>query len=676
MLKLLRKMERTRNFLIILFAVMLVVSLIVFGALTGTQTQQNLNQSTEVIADVGSEEITVGEVSFLQDRILQTQQRSFPTNLLLNGIIRDRLVRIEAERLGLAASDAEVATQIRKIFTPTDGTSFDQTRYEQNARTQAGSVSAFEESIRNQISERKLNAFITAGVTASEAEVLKTYKRRNTKFDLTYVPVSTADLTENINPSDEELKKYFEDNKKNYYVNQSQKKIRYIFLDTAKLGEKLVFTDEELKAEYDKLSPDRKEAGVNVQEIVLRVLNPQQDSSVLDKANKIAQSLKKDGETVSEEKFANTASGQSEKPATALKGGRVTGLVRRNLNNSSDPYQRILNMKEGEVSEPIKFGTSYYVLRRGKSVPKTFEVAKKELEVSRRNAKAYTANSVLAGKVVTRLKELKDVQKVAEEFATQANMDVKNMVRETGYVKPGDEIDKLGISQDFEQGIAPLENPKDVGGKFGVPGGFAIPLLVDKKPPRDARFEEVSDKVKEAVKLEQARNKIEEVAKSIAKNAKNESGLSSAAKAEKFEALDANDFILGSPLGQGPTATTSEALEDAIFSLRKDEITIKPVKVGDNWYIVGVKSREEANMENFDKEHDQLVQTMVLQKRSRVFLDYIASVRRRMESGGQIKIYKAAVEKLDAQARQNQPQVPQIPRQQIPLLPQPPPQGN
>ena len=670
-------MEKTRNFLLILFAVMLVVSLVVFGALSGNDTQGSMGRSTETVASVGGKRITVGEVATLQERVLQTQRRTLPTSLILNSLIRDRLIQLEAERLGLTASDKEVANQIRKIFTPTDGTSFDKARYEQNAVRQAGSVSAFEDSIRSQISEQKLNAYVTSGVSASEEEVLKSYKRKNTKFNLSYVPVNKADLIKNLKPSDEELKEYFEKNKKSYYINLPQKKIRYVYLETAKLGEKLEFTDEELKAEYDKLSPEKKILGVNVQEIVLRIPNPQQDSQVLAKANKIIEELKKGNETVSEEKFSDTAKGQSEKPTTARAGGRVKGLVRKNLNNSSDPYQRILNMKEGEISEAINFGTSYYILRRGKSVDKTLSDAKKELEVSRRNTKAYEANAALAGKVEARLKEVKDVQKVAEEFASKANMDVKNMVRETGYVKPGDEIGDLGVSQDFEQGIADLKEPKDVGSKFGVPGGFAIPLLIDKKEPRNAEFGEVKDQVIEAVKLKQATEKVEQVAKNIAEGAKNVGGLSAAAKAEGLEAVDAKDFILGSPLGQGPTATTSGSLEDAVFALKKEEITKAPIKIGSNWFVVGVNSRTEANMDNFSKEHDQLVQTMVTAKRSRIYADYIASIRQKMESKGQIKIYKKVVEKLDAEARKNQPQTPQLPPQLQNLqIPQQPPKGS
>ncbi len=672
MLKFFKRMERTRNFLLLLFAVVMVISLIVFYAPTG-DIQGNLTRSNEAAATVGSEEITIGELVTQQ----QNMQQPLPANFLLNGMIRQRLLRIEAKRLGLSASDAEVAETIRDIFNSPDGTPFDKSRYEENAVRQAGSVTAFEQGIRDQLSAQKVQAFVTSGVTVSEEEVLNNYKRLNTKFNLTYVPISTSDIAENIEPGDDELKSYFEKNKKNYYIDSPQKKIRYMFLNTSKVGEKLSVSDENLKAEYDKLPEERKQAGVEVQEIVLRVPNPEQDEQVLAKANQIAEDLMKDGGTVSEEKFAQVAKGQSERPITAQDGGKVAGLVRPAVDptKQDDPYQRVLNMKEGEITEPLKYGSNYYVLRRGKAPPKTFENAKKELEVSLRNRKAYRINAELAGKVAEALKKEKDVKKVAAQFASQANMSVDNMIRETGYVKPGDEVENIGVSQDFEQGIASLEKQNDVGDEIPIPNGFAIPMLVDKKEPRDAAFDEVKEQVAEAYKADQAREKIEQIAKAIADNADSTSDLSSAATGQKLKALEAKDFVLGSPLGEGPSATTNEALEDAIFNLKKGEVT-KPIKIGDNWYVVGVNEREEANIDDFAKEREQMVQELLTQKQNRIFSDYLGAVRQEMETKGKIKIFKDAIAKIDSQTQPAGPQMPQFPPQQQQEIPIPPPPGN
>jgi hypothetical protein len=151
-----------------------------------------------------------------------------------------------------------------------------------------------------------------------------------------------------------------------------------------------------------------------------------------------------------------------------------------------------------------------------RSCSETFEDAKKELEISLRNRRAYSVAAELAQKVSDTLKQNKDVQATAQQYAAQANMSPAEMVRETGYVKPGDNIENIGTSPQFEDGIAKLENIQDVGEKTPIQNGFAIPMLVDQKGPRDAEFDEKKNELIEVVKLETARNKIEQIANQIA----------------------------------------------------------------------------------------------------------------------------------------------------------------
>jgi peptidyl-prolyl cis-trans isomerase D len=304
-------------------------------------------------------------------------------------------------------------------------------------------------------------------------------------------------------------------------------------------------------------------------------------------------------------------------------------------------------MKEGEITEPIKYGEKYYILRRGASVPKTFEMAKKELEVSLRNRRSYSAASEIARKIAEDLKQTKNVEETAKKFAEQVNSNIKEIIRETDFVKPGDDVPNIGISPQFEEGIAKLNEPNDVGDPIPIRGGFAIPLLVAKKEPRDATFEEVKDKVTEAFKTEKARSLVEEIAKSIASSASNLESLSAIAESKGLKAEEAKNFILGSPLGSGPNAGTSKELEDKIWTLRIGEVTKEPIKVGDSYYIVGLKKKEDANMEEFAKQRNELIRSALFQKRSEVFFDYIANIRRKLEAEGKIKIYKEALNKVD-----------------------------
>ncbi|HEY2867629.1 MAG TPA: SurA N-terminal domain-containing protein, partial [Pyrinomonadaceae bacterium] len=394
MLKFFNRLEKTRNFVLLVFGILMVLSLVLFYAPAGrNNVSENLASSQEVAATVSGQKITAGEL-YRQKQDFSERfggQQGFPAKLIINQLIGSRIARVEAARLGLTPSDAEVASEIREQWAST-GTPFDQKTYEDNVTQKYGSVSAYEESVRDDLSARKLEAFLTSGVTVSEDEVLNDFKKKNTKFDLSYVVVDPTELAKTITPSDAELKDYFDKNKASYYISVPQKKIKYVFINTAKIGEKLPISDADLKAEYDKLPPDKKIAGVLGQEIVVRIAktsDPQSEQQATSKAADIEARLKKNGNTVSEEDFANVAKGYSENPGTAPLGGKLSGPVRENPNKPDDPYQQLLKLKPGDVTDPITYQGRIFILRRGDDVPKSFDDAKKELDVSLRNRRAY-----------------------------------------------------------------------------------------------------------------------------------------------------------------------------------------------------------------------------------------------------------------------------------------------
>ncbi len=671
MLKFFSRMEKTRNLVLLVFGILMVVSLVGGGiavVVSNDSRSTSLGGSGETIAKVGSEKVTTGEIAALK----KGRAGSLPSKYLINSLIGQRIIRVEANRLGLRASDAEVAAEIRKSLKSEDGTVIDQKTYEENAIGQAGSIAAYEQSVRDQISGQKLEAFLTAGASVSEDEVLKDFQRKNTKFDVNYVSVNVAELAQTIKPTDEELKAYFDKNKANYYISVPQKKIRYVFVNTSKVGEKIPLSDEDLKKAFDEIPADKRSKGVEGQQIVLRIPKPEFEGQILEKANQIIEKTKKDGGKITEAAFTELVRGYSEDAVSKANGGKLPTLVRENPNLQNNPNavlppsQSILTKQEGDITEPIKDGGNYYIFRRGKEIPKTFEDTKKELEVSLRNRKAYAVVADLAQKIVDDLKQTKNAQVTAQKFAAQANMSVADMVKETPYIKPGDNVENIGISPQFEGGIAPLENPNDVGEKTPIQNGFAIPLLVEKKEPRDATFDEVKSQIAETVKIEKARDQVESIAKQIAEGAATAKDLGAAATAKGLKAQDQKNFILGSPLGQGPSASTSEALEDAVYALKADGVTKTPLKVGDNWMVVGVTNREDAKTEEFTKQRDQLMQTMLQQKRGGVFSDYLAAVRQKMELSGAIKVYNDVIEKFDAanppEPQQNS-QFPQFPQQ-------------
>src|ERR1041384_600574 len=646
MLKVFNSMKRAHKTVLIIFSADLGLSLVLFYAPRSQADGTPMN--TEVIAKVNGDEITVGELT----RLKESYQQMFGGQMslaqlggdrrMLDGLIRDKIIAQEAHRLGLSASDAEVAAEIRKQFPDAKPGTEALDRYKEIVTTRYGSVESYEQTVRDSIAAEKLRAFVTAGVTVSEQEIKDDYLRKNTVFDIAYVPIVADKLAARIQPTDDELQKYYDEHKTDFRYLEPQKKIRYLFIDQTKAGEKLNISDADLRAEYDQLPPDKKQAGVKVQQIVLHVPSPDQDQKVLAAATQIVSELRSGEATapVDEKKFADAARGRSEDPATAKGGGWLPAPVKRNPNKPNELTQQMLDKQEGQVTDPLfdKSAKAYHIFRRGPAVPKTFEDAKPELLVSLRNRRAYKVAAELAGRAAQRLKETKDVQKVADELAKEANMTPAEMVKETPLIKPGDDVPGIGSSQQFEDAIKPLNNPGDVGERTPIKDGFAIPMLVEKRDPRIPDFAEVKDKVAERVKAEKAKGQLEQTAREIANAANKPDDLKAAAEKYGLEVKTMPQYHVGQTLEE---AGTSPAVGEAIFNLKEGEITKTPVQAGDVWVVAGVTKRKDADLADFNKQRDQLMETALSTKRSDVYEDYISAVRTRLENTGKNKIYRS-----------------------------------
>ena len=663
MLKKLARLERTRNIIILGFAVLMAVSLVIFYAPQRGATLIDPSKNTEVVAKVGSDTITVAELARTRDNMMQMYGGRINMAALggnrrfLDMLISKRVLVQEANRLGLGASDGELREKLMKQFSDASGKFVGFDRYKESIVARYGDIENFENEIRDQIATEKLRAFVTASVNVSDDEVREEYKRRNTSFDVAYISLSPDKLAAKIQPTDDELRSYYDSHKTDYRYSEPQKKIRYIFVDTEKAGSKLTISDEDLKARFASTPATYKEAGWKIQQIVLKVARKDLDAQVEQKAKDLIAKLTNSTGKVTEQAFADAAKGNSEDPTTARNNGFLTAPFKTNKNKVNALYDRTETMEVGQITDvPIRYGGNFYILRRGESVPKTFEQAKPELLVSMRNERGYNAAFEIAKKAQARLQETKDPQKVAQEFAAQANMTPADMVRETPYIKDGDDVPNIGVNQNFEQALAQLNNPNDVGQPIGIKSGFAVPMLVDKKDPRIPDFDEVKSKIADAMKQQRAKEQIEQKAKDLAASLTSPDAIKAAGEKEGYDSGVEEGFKLNSTLGK---AGSSAALDDLIYSLKQGEVSKTPIKVNDNYVIVGVVKRNDPDFTAFNGgENDRLKQQLLSQRENQVFEDYIAGVQQRMKQAGKITIYDKVLDQLDEADASAEPALP------------------
>jgi peptidyl-prolyl cis-trans isomerase D len=137
------------------------------------------------------------------------------------GLVQQQMLLIEARRLGITATDADVRRILQtgpnaEILFP-GGKFIGQEAYANLvAQNRHQTVQDFEADLKRNVILQRLQAFITAGVTVSDQEVRDAYRKANVKIKFDYAVISAEDVRKSINPTDADLEAFFKKNAARY----------------------------------------------------------------------------------------------------------------------------------------------------------------------------------------------------------------------------------------------------------------------------------------------------------------------------------------------------------------------------------------------------------------------------------------------------------------------------
>jgi peptidyl-prolyl cis-trans isomerase D len=293
---------------------------------TGTQLT-----GADVVAEVGDQKISMADVQEQLNRVSRNGQipsAMLPlyTQQVLDQLIYDRSLELEADRLGLRVTDEEHADLLRKLVpTAFNGDSFiGMDRYATEVQTRFQmTVPDFESEVKKELLQQKFQQLVTDGITASPDEVRAEFQRENEKIKLDYVVIKPDDLQSKVEVSDADLASYFEKNKARYVVPE-RRTVDYAMLDLEQLRQRAQVSEDEEKVYYQAhIDQYKVEDRAHVAHILFKTVG-KTDAEVAEIKKKAEDVLNK---AKHGEKFADLAKQYSE-DTTKDKGGDLDWIVR------------------------------------------------------------------------------------------------------------------------------------------------------------------------------------------------------------------------------------------------------------------------------------------------------------------------------------------------------------
>ena len=546
---------------------------------------------------------------------------------------------------------------IRRNFLGPDGVFIGKKEYLRRVKLNGWDVEDYESDLRNEVTARKVRDFLISAAQVSGRDIEEKYKYDNTKVEAVYATLDLEKIRSKFNPTEQELRSYYDAHKDEFKANAPTRKVDYIFIPTKEVAKTVPVTEEELKKEFEARKQFEKRASI----IKLNVLTPSDQTTVRAKMDELARKVR-GSKDVPAEDFATVAKGNSQDP-TAKQGGDI-GWIKKDPNKTGQWRQRVYtsDLKVGDIDGPFSEGSSWYLMKVTEEREIPFAQMRDTLKATVQNNKAYKAANDLAQKAYEKATEYKDLRRAAEEIAREIKVPAASLLKTTPYFKNGDEQKDLGESSSslannpaFDDATSTLAKG-EIGEKVSIPGGFAVPRVVDILDKGTAlNFEQARNQVENKYRKEKEPNLAQARAQEILNQSKNAEDFERLAKAEGLEIKSDTNFNTYTFPGaaQGGLQASNQA-RSALTALKEGEVAKSPIKVGAAYLIFAAKKRTEADLSKLAQEREGVRQALLNERQGQAYDTFTKASRKRYEDQGKIKIYQDRIDKFfkDAEAAQ------------------------
>ncbi len=598
----------------------------------------SITNSPDTLASVGGQEISVTEVRRALERT--TRGQSLPKMLqglymkqILDQLIFERALELEAQRLGLRVTPQEQADRLKRILPAAwaGDTWVGRERYTAMVEQQTGmGVEEFEELVRKGLLEEKVRELVTDGVSLNPGEVEQEYRRRNEKVKIEFALLKPADLANSINPTEDELAAYFTKGQARYQVPE-RRSVRYALLDQTQLRQRASISDEELRNYYNQhINEYKVEDRAHVEHILFKTVG-KTDAEVAEIRQKAEDVLKKAKHGDSFEELAKKYSEDNSKD----KGGDLGWIVRGQTVPEFE--QAAFTLPKGTISDLVKTQYGFHIIKvldRETARTKTLDEVRLTIFSTLSDEKVAAQADNISAQMARAVRESnrQKLDDLAKKFGLQ--------VSETQPAAVSDPVGDLGNSPEIHNILFHLR-PGELSQPIRTDRGWVIVTLKDALPAHQATFAEVRDKVLTEYRQDKSQQLARSHAEELARRARSGEALPQAAKSLGLEAKASEPFArTDSVPGVGSGSNLGAAFAMAVGQ------TSDATLVGGNWLVYTVLAREEANPQDFEKQRASIEQQLVESKRSMAFQAFRDALEDRMKREGKVVVNAELLKRL------------------------------
>lgn len=365
-------MQSFRKFIRGPVGMVLLVLFVVPFIITGFYGYFESSGSADVVAEVEGAPIYGRQVNERVQQMRQQVRQQSPdvdprlldsfinAEMVLEGLISNELIALEARRADLAVSEDMAARMVYEVpqFRDENG-QFSPDMFERFVRSQGMTQRSFISNLRRELVLNQARSGIEDTDFALPAEVGEQRRLAEQRRDIRYLRKNVAEVGAEHDVTDQEISDWYEANQASF-LSPEALRLQYLVVDPALVEDSTELSEEQIEAEYEVRRAAMEQVAAraerrNAAHLQVSINDDRSEAQAQQRISSLQDRLNMG------EDFAALAKEASDDVSTAAAGGDLGPVGRGDLPESME--QALFALQEGEVSQPVRTDSGYHLVK-------------------------------------------------------------------------------------------------------------------------------------------------------------------------------------------------------------------------------------------------------------------------------------------------------------------------